>query len=171
MTLYIDAKESGFDSGVVFVSSSKNDFITCGSSVSDNVLKGGGDSDFKKSIKEKYKIEFFYKNNVPKINYYCVPVLDFFAFDENGFYATLNGKAIYEDAPVRYVDKKTLAVYDTAESFTDFMSSLRRGDFSKSTDNPDKKITVYESRAEAEKHITVYGVNPKMKIFLGSFRG
>ncbi len=66
MTLYIDAKESGFDSGVVFVSSSKNDFITCGSSVSDNVLKGGGDSDFKKSIKENTKLNFFIKTMFPK---------------------------------------------------------------------------------------------------------
>ncbi len=100
-----------------------------------------------------------------------MPALNFFAFDENGFYATLNGKAIYEDAPVRYVDKKTLAVYDIAECFSDFMSSLRRGDFNKSADNQDKEITVYESRAEAEKHITVSGVNPEMKSFSDSFRG
>lgn len=99
----------------------------------------------------------FIDNNYDKskIKFYCVPFVDVFAYDENGYYATFNDfTSDSSDAKIIYIDN-ALNMYFAAKNFSDFVNTLLNGSLKKYKDKMND-LTIYSSYAEAKKHLEKY---------------
>lgn len=102
-------------------------------------------------IKENYGIYFICNDTEIDIDFYCVPLIDFFAFDDNGYYGTLKGFTdIDNENEICYVDKdgKTFFV---EKNLSEFAASLFNGTFDKSKIKFSTEIEIFKSEKEARK--------------------
>lgn len=110
------------------------------------------DEQIYKEIEKNHKISFIFTDTVSvDIKAYCVPLMDFFAFDENGYYGTLNGFTDMDNpSPIYYLDKDN-KIFFIADNLYDFTKALQNESYEKKyIESDDKSITIYSSKSEAE---------------------
>lgn len=102
-------------------------------------------------IEENYGIYFIYDDTKIDIGFYCVPLVDFFAFDRDGYYRTINGFTdINNENEIYYVDKNGQAFF-IEYSLKDFFASFLNGEFDKSKIKFSTKVEIFKSEKEARK--------------------
>lgn len=148
---YIDI-DSVYKNGTFIKVLSKNfDTVITGTTVHkmDKIYK---DEQIYKEIERKHNISFIFVDTVSiDIKVYCVPLIDFFAFDENGYYGTINGFTDLENQSKIYYLDKDYKVFFVAENLYSFTASLQNETFEKKHIKPcDEDVVVFSSRAEAE---------------------
>ena len=75
---------------------------------------------------EEYDIQFIFADNVPKVDFYSVPMVDVFAMDSVGGYLGSIGQHtdFEQDIPICYVDADKYC-YLIAKSGTEFLSKVQ----------------------------------------------
>ena len=75
---------------------------------------------------EEYDIQFIFADNVPKVDFYSVPIVDVFAMDSVGGYLGSTGQHtdFEQDIPICYVDADKNC-YLIAKSGTEFLSKVQ----------------------------------------------
>ena len=75
---------------------------------------------------EEYDIQFIFADNVPKVDFYSVPMVDVFAMDSVGGYLGSIGQHtdFEQDIPICYVDADKNC-YLIAKSGTEFLSKVQ----------------------------------------------
>lgn len=74
---------------------------------------------------EEYDIHFIFDDNVPKVDFYTVPMVEIFAEDSQGGYLGSLGQPVnlQEDIPICYMDKDRKC-YLIAENGRDFLAKV-----------------------------------------------
>ena len=87
-----------------------------------------------------------------KIEFYCVPFIDIFGYDENGCYATFNDFTSEDcKSKIIYIDY-FLNMYFVADNFSVFVNALLNGDLTKHKYKTND-LTIYSSYINANKHL------------------
>lgn len=90
-----------------------------------------------------------------KIQFYCVPFVDIFGYDKNGFYATLNDFTSEScDSEIVCIDN-SLNVYFVSENFSTFLDTLLNGVLTK-TKCKNSILKVYNSYSTAREFVNFY---------------
>lgn len=96
------------------------------------------------------------KYNRSKIKFYCVPFIDIFGYDDNGYYATFNDFTSENcKSKIIHIDN-CLNIYFVAKNFSDFSNMLFNGSLKKHKYKTNDLI-VYNSYLTAKKEIEKYG--------------
>lgn len=104
-------------------------------------------------IEEKFGICFIYDDTEIDVDFYCVPLIDFFAFDGDGYYGTVNGFTDNDsENEICYVNKDGKA-FIAAKNLSDFTASLLGGAFDKSKIKASSDIAIFKSEKEARKSV------------------
>lgn len=91
---------------------------------------------------EKYNIQFIFEDNIPNISFYCVPYIEIFAFDDDGFICISNHQ-------VYYINDKCYKIADSIEQFKYNIEHYK--DHLILCDD----ITIYSSKEEAYKELNI----------------
>lgn len=112
------------------------------------------DKDERSVFYNKFKISFMCEENSSVIiKFYCVPFVDIFAYDDNGYYCTLNDFTDASSASkIIYIDKNLVAFF-VADNFNEFVNGLLNGTFDKKELTAFNDLQVFESVQIAEKHL------------------
>lgn len=101
-------------------------------------------------LKETHNISFFYEDEQISIPFYCVPLIDFFAKDTNGYFGTLHG---YTDlgqihSPIYYI-----GIHREIRFAAENLSAFFENDDFLSLSEPRDSILLFNSPEEAEKEL------------------
>lgn len=79
----------------------------------------------KQKFAEEYDIHFVFEDNVPKIDFYTVPMVEIFAVDSDGGYIVSVGQStdLQEDIPICYIDADKRC-YLIAENGKEFLMNV-----------------------------------------------
>lgn len=64
-----------------------------------------------REIEQKHGISFIYDDEPIEIPFYCVPLVDFFATDADGYFGTLGGNTDFDTGVIYYIGKNRDAYY------------------------------------------------------------
>ena len=105
----------------------------------------------------KFGFSFIDKNyNKNKITFYCVPFVDIFGYDKNGYYATLNDFTSENcESKIIYIDN-SLNVKFVAKNFYSFCNALLNGSLIKQ-DYKTNDVRVYNSYYSAKNELKKEG--------------
>lgn len=84
-------------------------------------------------IQRKYGITFFSENYSPNMNIYCVPYLQLFASDENGFFGLkfeFFGNGDFYNSKIYYLTNNRKVFY-VSKDITTFIEQLKKNTFDK----------------------------------------
>ncbi len=110
-----------------------------------------------RQIEETYGITFFYDDKTIQIPFYCVPLIDFFAADENGYFGTLGGFTdLDQDSAIYYIGKNR-EVRFAAENLRAFLSN----GFLRISPLPPQQqdILLFETLTDAQKQLPFVSVD------------
>lgn len=111
--------------------------------------------------KEKYDIRFIFDDDIPNISFFTIPEFYIIASDSDGGY--IGGIGIdfelWDSNPIYYISSE-LKCYLINKSSKKFMKSPRGW---RSSLMPCDKITIYKSKAEAEKYVNFLDINDELK--------
>lgn len=165
MIYYIDTSEIFFDDCSAYFINSKNDeFITCGKIAIPIVDED--DSNFIKTAKEKYGINFFLDERDCSTEIYAIPYINIFASDESGVYAVINDfPDTKSNKHICYINTESLTAYDLQCTLMEFVNSINNGNFKKQLSNriASKDLTVYRNISDAKKHIKISKITDFIK--------
>ena len=99
-----------------------------------------------RSLAREHGITFFYLGESVEIPFYCVPLVDFFAADANGYFGTLGGFTDVDGNGAIYHVGKNREVHFICETFRVFLA----GDFSRKRPAPKHTLQVFDSLEEAK---------------------
>jgi hypothetical protein len=100
-----------------------------------------------KKFANEYDIDFIFDDNIPKVDFYTIPMVDIFAADNFGGYICSLGHPtdIDEYFPICYIDKNRNC-YLIADTGKDFLKNVQNW---KSIKTPYTDIEFFTSLAEA----------------------
>lgn len=123
-----------------------------------NIIESDEDelnSDEVHKIYDTYNISFCSRQNKPKLNLYCVPCLQVFAFDDEGVYGTIHSfDKDFLNSDIYYIDLKK-NVYYLAKNIETFSTMLINKSYDKSNLIISKNITVFNDYFEALKTVNI----------------
>jgi hypothetical protein len=98
---------------------------------------------------DKYGIHFIFDDNVPKINFYTIPMVNIFSTDSSGGYIGSLGQPtdLEEKIPICYIDKNK-NFYLIADNGKDFLKNVQNW---KSIMTPYTDIEFFASLEDARK--------------------
>lgn len=165
MIYYIDTSEIFFDDcSAHFINSKNDEFITCGKIAIPIVNED--DSNFIKTAKEKYCINFFLDERDCSTEIYAIPYINIFASDESGVYAVINDfPDTKSNKHICYINTESLTAYDLQCTLMEFVNSINNGNFKKQLSNqiPSKDLAVYRNISDAKKHIKISKITDFIK--------
>lgn len=90
-----------------------------------NVMPVGHQNNEYRRFAEQYDIQFIFADNIPKVDFYSVPMVDIFAIDSHGGYFGSVGQPTDFEAeiPICYIDAKKRC-YLIATTGRDFLSRV-----------------------------------------------
>ena len=111
--------------------------------------------------KENYDIRFIFDDDIPNISFFTIPEFYIIASDSDGGYigGIGSGFELWSKEPIYYISSE-LKCYLINKSSKKFMK-LPKGWRSSLT--PCDKITIYKSKAEAEKYVDFLDINDELK--------
>ncbi|MCQ4795246.1 hypothetical protein NE604_06280 [Anaerofustis stercorihominis] len=110
--------------------------------------------------KDKYDIHFIFDDDIPSIDFFTIPEFYLIAADSDGGYIGGIGLdfELWSRNPIYYISKE-LKCYLINKSSKRFMKSPKDW---KSSLTPYDKITIYKSKAEAEKYVDFLDINDEL---------
>lgn len=154
MKIYCDYeniyKFNSDDISMIFPIVDNNELIITGTHIAECIC----DNDESSVFYNKYNISFMCEENSSIIiEFYCVPFVDIFAYDDNGYYCTLNDfTASTSASKIIYIDKELVAFF-VANNFNEFVDALLNGEFDKKELTVFNDLQVFESVQIAKKHL------------------
>ena len=118
--VYLDMTQANMCIGV-FVKDTE--VIPAGTTV--NTMSVKHKNDEYQRFADEYDIHFIFDDNVPRIDFYTVPMVDIFAVDSAGGYIGSVGQAtdLQKDTPICYIDKYKRC-YLIAENGEEFLKKV-----------------------------------------------
>ncbi len=100
---------------------------------------------------DEYDIHFIFNDNIPKLSFYTVPLVDVFATDsEGGFIGTVGSMTdLQRDLPICYIDKNK-ECFLIANNGKEFLETTNNW---KNNLKPYNEVVFYESKLEAEREL------------------
>lgn len=116
---------------------------------------------FYRKYKEEYDIRFIFDDDIPNISFFTIPEFYIIASDSDGGYigGIGSGFDLWNSNPIYYISSE-LKCYLINKSSKKFMKSPRGW---RSSLMPCDKITIYKSKAEAEKYVNFLDINEELK--------
>jgi hypothetical protein len=124
------------------------EIILAGTSIKSMSVKEREKNGEYKKFADEYNIHFIFDDNIPKVDFYTIPMVDIFAVDNFGGYICSLGHPtdIEKNIPICYIDKNRTC-YLIADNCKDFLKNVQNW---KSIMTPYTDIEFFTSLAEAK---------------------